>query len=134
MSISLNNSKTIPDSAIIYKCYANLTMNFQLTSSLFLNQYDVGSFISVYLISNNNLQYVPDSSDDIYLRFKIPNNNGVKIPCYGWDDGNILYFQITNDMTRFYGYSNALIEISNSIGTKQSSKIYVTINQNPVNN
>lgn len=37
-------------------------------------------------------------------------------------------------MTGSYGYTSAVVEVTNSDGTKQSSKIYVTIVENPVKN
>lgn len=135
MAISLTNGTKIPDSAIISQCYANLSMNMQVTSGLFLSQYDKSiPIVSVRLLANNNEQYIPQTGDTITLRFGSPAGNGVKQPCMGWDTSYNLYFKITEAMTSFYGYTSAVVEVTNSDGTKQSSKIYVTIVENPVKN
>lgn len=135
MAISLTNGTKIPDSAIISQCYANLSMNMQVTSGLFLSQYDKSiPIVSIRLLANNNEQYIPQTGDTITLRFGSPTGNGVKQPCMGWDASYNLYFEITEAMTSSYGYTSAVVEVTNSDGTKQSSKIYVTIVENPVKN
>ena len=135
MAISLTNGTKIPDSAIISQCYANLSMNMQVTSGLFLSQYDKSiPIVSVRLLANNNEQYIPQTGDTITLRFGSPTGNGVKQSCMGWDSSYNLYFEITEAMTGSYGYTSAVVEVTNSDGTKQSSKIYVTIVENPVKN
>lgn len=66
MAISLTNGTKIPDSAIISQCYANLSMNMQVTSGLFLSQYDKSiPIVSVRLLANNNEQYIPQTGDTI---------------------------------------------------------------------
>lgn len=123
---------TIPENKIIHTTKIDMSLRAYI-DSVHLMQYDVGLPILEVKLFNNGKPYTIPSSAEANIRFKKKDETFVYNPTLGKSsDGSTLYFEVTGQMTLFYGTFNPVIEIIVGNELACSAPLTIIIDKNPI--
>ena len=88
--------------------------------------------LAVSLYNNGQLYFLPESMG-VSIRFGKPDKTFVYNKALGCnEDRTIVYFEITQQMSLFYGEFYPVIELTDGESIANSSTIYIIVDKNPV--
>ena len=88
--------------------------------------------LAVSLYNNGQLYYLPESTN-ASIRFGKPDKTFVHNKALGCNkDRTVVYFEITQQMSLFYGEFYPVIELTDGVSIANSSTIYIIVDKNPV--
>lgn len=96
-------------------------------------QYDKSMPIIAVKLYSNHVAYVIPEQVEVNIRWGKPDNTFVYNSVLGCnEDRTMVYFEITEQMTLFYGENEPIIELIDGTSLTGSGYMYFNINRNPI--
>lgn len=132
MSNINSRSVILPENCVKFYTSSPIDNGIETKIPISLMQYDTEMAVVAFTILEKNTIYTIPESAEIKVRFEKPDGHGVYNSVIGVDENNVVYFNITYQMTVAYGSGTCCLEITYDGKTKYTKKVPVYISKNPV--